>query len=1066
MPRFSPTASLSSALRQLGSVTCAVLFLAACSSGGNDGGGGTPAAATPITGTFVDSPVNGLHYASPPSNPAGGVTANGGQYHCMTGDTVTFDLGGRTIGAGQPCGPLVTVVSVFGATSTADPRVIHLAQLLLTLGGMPSGQNPVQLPATVPAGLPSSLDFSDPNFTSLLQTSVPGVPIVSQAQALAHLQASFKTLAVTGVTSGTVTSNPPGLICTEGDCSYDFVTGTAVTLAAAGTGFTGWTSGGCTGVGTCSVLLDAIKAVRALYLPVPPPATLTILPNQGTGTGTVSCRANGGPFGSCEASYPNGTKLVLRATADSGSTFTGWTSGTGNAATCNNKTVDCSITLTAHSEVRATFTLNVTLFSVTAKTATAPGNGGGGLVSCSANGGLASPCGSYPVNTAMVLTAQANNVSIFTGWSGGGCSGTGTCTFTLTGNTTVTANFNRPTLTVQVQGTGTVNSNPVGITNCTTSCAKVFDKGTAVTLTAGGAGFTSWSGCTAVDGTPTQCTVTVNANTLVTALFGTPTVSSVPNFKFIGAPGQSLLAIDPRSPASPTPVKVGQSNVVLSSRGARDAAIVTTGSYDAGTTSFTNLVANWIFFPSGGKFYRVSTKLSDGVPGSGSNVPVQVSNATFSKSCGGGVFWDPANLNPIVGFIDAGPDGQCGGSPSDDFFVLMHLFDNVNTPPVKIQLGGGDNVFLDPKAGAVYDLDDGSLLHWLLVSPSNKLQWLGVDLTLHDVANGDNFGPTAFYPSIVARQSDKVFVASATKLYAYTPSTHTLFPTPVVTADSGKTWVADFDRLFREPADGNAIFMVQTDGKVFRVPLTTTPGTTITTPHFTPPAGMIVQLQQVEKTSSKIIMITGTLPFPNDGSGPNPCVATNSCNNGIIAVDKTNPNDIVWIQDAAPANRIYNIIPFGDYVLYGLDTPGASGALAHLRIEDATAPALPPHQGIWTIGLRDNSVNVVSNQQTVLRAVLTQISGLAADEVVMKAVSQPTGLPVTIGTVSDPTGRLEGGPFFNSSSAFSTNAAMIGFAGLSANPTFYQPFFVDTTVPNSLKEITTPGAANWGEPND
>jgi hypothetical protein len=199
-------------------------------------------------------------------------------------------------------------------------------------------------------------------------------------------------------------------------------------------------------------------------------------------------------------------------------------------------------------------------------------------------------------------------------------------------------------------------------------------------------------------------------------------------------------------------------------------------------------------------------------------------------------------------------------------------------------------------------------------------------------------------------------------------------------------------------------------------------------------------------------------------------VAVNSCNNGIIAVDKTIPDSIVWIQEAAPANLIYNIIPFGNYVLYTLATPGSGGAFA--RIEDATAPALPPHQCCWQMGLRDRAVNVVSNQQTVLRAVLVQNVSSGANGAVMKAFSSPTGSPVTLGTVSDPTNRLQGFPFFPPWT-ISTNEAMIGFARLSANTLLCvsddtcnnQPFFVDTTVPNSLTQIQT-APASWREPSD
>src|SRR5262245_40825796 len=49
-------------LRQLGSIVCAALILAACSSGGGDEGGGTSPAASSSSGTFVDSPVQGLGY--------------------------------------------------------------------------------------------------------------------------------------------------------------------------------------------------------------------------------------------------------------------------------------------------------------------------------------------------------------------------------------------------------------------------------------------------------------------------------------------------------------------------------------------------------------------------------------------------------------------------------------------------------------------------------------------------------------------------------------------------------------------------------------------------------------------------------------------------------------------------------------------------------------------------------------------------------------------------------------------------------------------------------------------
>ena len=350
------------------------LFLSACGGGSGEGGAGSPPVATPlsISGTFVDSPVDGLHYTSLPSNPAGSVTQNGGHYQCQPGDSMTFDLGGRVIGNPQPCGPIVTALSVFGATSMTDQRVVNLSQLLLTLGGIPTGQNPIQLPATVPAGLRNPLNFSDQNFD---QNSLSGTTLVSEAEATTHLQASFKTLSVTVVNSSTVMSNPDGINCTAGTCTSVFVTGTTITLTATGTGFTGWSGAGCSGTDRCVVTLNADAAVTATSQVAPPPATLTILPPQGTGTGSVTCSMNGGVFGACAASYTSGTILVLRGTADSGSsTFTGWIDGTGNATVCNLTTADCSMNLNADSAVRPTFVLNATTqFSVTGTPATANG---------------------------------------------------------------------------------------------------------------------------------------------------------------------------------------------------------------------------------------------------------------------------------------------------------------------------------------------------------------------------------------------------------------------------------------------------------------------------------------------------------------------------------------------------------------------------------------------------------------------------------------------------------------------------------------------------------------------
>ena len=73
-------------------------------------------------------------------------------------------------------------------------------------------------------------------------------------------------------------------------------------------------------------------------------------------------------------------------------------------------------------------------------------------------------------------------------------------------------------LTVSVSGSGTVASNPSGI-SCPSTCSHIFTGGSPVTLTptpASGWAFSSWGGACSGSG---GCTVTMNAAESVTATF-------------------------------------------------------------------------------------------------------------------------------------------------------------------------------------------------------------------------------------------------------------------------------------------------------------------------------------------------------------------------------------------------------------------------------------------------------------------------------------------------------------------------------------------------------------------
>ncbi|HXO10711.1 MAG TPA: choice-of-anchor Q domain-containing protein, partial [Solirubrobacteraceae bacterium] len=158
------------------------------------------------------------------------------------------------------------------------------------------------------------------------------------------------TVVSAGSGSGTVTSSPAGIDCRP-TCSRSFSEGTVVTLTAspaAGSTFTGWSGGGCSGTGACQVTVSAAESVTATFDTVPP-VTLTV-GTAGSGSGSVTTSPAGIDCGlTCSASFGEGTVVTLTATPAAGSTFTGWSGGG-----CSG-TGGCQVTMSAAESVTATF---------------------------------------------------------------------------------------------------------------------------------------------------------------------------------------------------------------------------------------------------------------------------------------------------------------------------------------------------------------------------------------------------------------------------------------------------------------------------------------------------------------------------------------------------------------------------------------------------------------------------------------------------------------------------------------------------------------------------------------
>jgi len=238
------------------------------------------------------------------------------------------------------------------------------------------------------------------------------------------------TVVFAGDGKGVVKSDVPGLDC-NATCTAEFDPETQVVLTAtpnANSTFRGWSGGGCTGTSTCTTLISEMTQVTATFL-AKPKLTVTL---GGNGAGVVKSVPEGIDCGAtCSVQLTPGSSVQLVATPATGSVFSGWSGGG-----CSG-TAGCTTTVNDSTNVTATFTLTTPTLSVL-KT----GTGLGAVTSAPMGINCGSEC-SQAVNygTVVTLTAAATVGSAFTGWTGGGCSGSGACVVTVTAATQVTATF-------------------------------------------------------------------------------------------------------------------------------------------------------------------------------------------------------------------------------------------------------------------------------------------------------------------------------------------------------------------------------------------------------------------------------------------------------------------------------------------------------------------------------------------------------------------------------------------------------------------------------------------------
>lgn len=232
---------------------------------------------------------------------------------------------------------------------------------------------------------------------------------------------------------------------------------------------------------------------------------------DGSGSGRVASSPAGINCGSdCVEIFDGGSSVILTATPETGSIFSGW------SGACTGTSDSCAVTMDAAKSVTATFAqLPDPMLTVASS--------GPGTVTSNPEG---IDCGldcteSYVPGTEVVLTAASSTDATFSGWTGACTGASGSCTLAMNGDKNVTATFvsHRRTLGVTTSGSGTVTSTPAGI-DCGSDCTEDYAPGTTVVLNAipaAGWVFSSWSDdCS---GTSDSCTVTMDASRSVTAMF-------------------------------------------------------------------------------------------------------------------------------------------------------------------------------------------------------------------------------------------------------------------------------------------------------------------------------------------------------------------------------------------------------------------------------------------------------------------------------------------------------------------------------------------------------------------
>ncbi|WP_151900425.1 hypothetical protein [Sulfurimonas hydrogeniphila] len=156
-------------------IATAILGLSLIGCGGGGGGDGlsnesTPTDTTPATytGTFVDSPVQGLQYSTATLS---GITDNQGRFNYKDGETVTFKIGNLVLGSAIG-GNVITPLTFNGESdlNNIGVKATNIARILQSLDENPSNSGLIKIPSSLKNLNLSNIDLeSEADLNTILQ---------------------------------------------------------------------------------------------------------------------------------------------------------------------------------------------------------------------------------------------------------------------------------------------------------------------------------------------------------------------------------------------------------------------------------------------------------------------------------------------------------------------------------------------------------------------------------------------------------------------------------------------------------------------------------------------------------------------------------------------------------------------------------------------------------------------------------------------------------------------------------------------------------------------------------